>query len=181
MKDEQNLSSAEKVEAEAHSSADTTARKARKRTIRNFPASSFEEALAFAVSLYEFGSGQPARRLTLFNHLGKAPESGTSRQTITNAARYGLINGSYASEFLELTDEGNKVVSEVSAPREKARIQAKLAIENIDPFAGLYRKFLGNKLPPKAALLDAAKEFNVTDDALRFVGIHRELMTAAAR
>src|SRR3954452_10355845 len=52
----------------------------RKRPSRNFPASSFEEALEFAKAIFKFGSGNPIRRLTLFNELGKSPESGASRQ-----------------------------------------------------------------------------------------------------
>src|SRR5271166_1634265 len=63
---------------------------ARKRTQRAFPASSFEEAIEFARGLFVVGSGQPVRRLTLFDHLGKSPDSGASRMLITNSNRYGL-------------------------------------------------------------------------------------------
>lgn len=50
----------------------------RRRTVRNFPASTFEEALEFAKEIHSFGSGQPVRRLSFFDHLEKAPESGPS-------------------------------------------------------------------------------------------------------
>jgi hypothetical protein len=173
---------AQQVTESASEGGDSAIKKSRKRAVRNFPASSFEEALSFAGSLFEFGSGQPARRLSLFNHLGKAPESGPSRQAITNASRYGLISGSHNSETLELTDEGRRILDDTTPAREKARLKTKLAIENIEPFQGIYEKFKGNRLPPKAALLDAAKEFRVADDALeeavdtfvvnlRFVGL----------
>src|ERR1700719_430815 len=69
-------------------------KEARKRVSRNFPASSFEEALDFAKAIFRIGSGNPVRRLTLFNELGKSPESSASRQIITNAGKYGLITGS---------------------------------------------------------------------------------------
>lgn len=46
----------------------------RKRVVRNYPASPFEEPLEFAKQIFEFGSGEPVRRLTLFDHLSKAPE-----------------------------------------------------------------------------------------------------------
>jgi hypothetical protein len=73
------------------------ATKARKSGIsrgsRPFPAASFEESLAFAHEMFVVGSGQPVRRLTLFDHLKKAPESGTSRMLIVNSNRYGLTKG----------------------------------------------------------------------------------------
>jgi hypothetical protein len=80
----------------------------RRRTQRPFPASAFEDALEFARQLFQVASGQPVRRLTLFDHLGKAPESGPSRMLITNSNRYGLTRGSSASEHLELTEDGLK-------------------------------------------------------------------------
>lgn len=88
------------------SAADNTANEARKRVSRNFPASSFEEALEFAKTIFKVGSGSPVRRLTLFNELGKSPESSASRQAITNSSKYGLVKGTYKAEQLELTQDG---------------------------------------------------------------------------
>ena len=70
------------------------------RAQRSFPASAFEESLEFAKSIFAFGSGQPVRRLTLFDHLKKSPESSASRQLITNAGKYGLVRGSYKAANL---------------------------------------------------------------------------------
>lgn len=56
----------------------------RSRESRPFPAASFEESLSFAHEIFVVGSGQPVRRLTLFDHLKKAPESGASRMLIVN-------------------------------------------------------------------------------------------------
>lgn len=63
-----------------------------KRTQRPFPASSFEEPLEFAKAIFAFGSGQPVRRFTLFDSLKKSPESGASRQLITNAGKSEIAN-----------------------------------------------------------------------------------------
>ncbi|MDT4329966.1 hypothetical protein ACQE3E_03810 [Methylomonas sp. MED-D] len=60
------------------------AQKKRKRTIRSYPACAFEEAVDFAKKILEFGSGQPVRRLSLFDELGKSPDSSTSRQLIVS-------------------------------------------------------------------------------------------------
>jgi hypothetical protein len=137
----------------------------RKRVVRNFPAAPFEESSVFAKEIYVFGSGQPVRRLSLFDHLGRAPDSGASRQSITNASKYNLIKGSYASEFLELTPDAKTAVDDDVSPRERARARVRLAIEEIEPFKRLYERFVGNKLPAKAAMTDAIKEFEVSAES----------------
>lgn len=136
----------------------------RTRKVRQFPASSFDEPYEFAKQVYEFGSGQSVRRLSLFDHLDKSPDSSASRMAITNANKYGLIKGNYAADQLELTETGKIAVSETSSPREQTKATIKLAIDSIEPFKGLYDRFVGNKLPAKAALTDVAKELGVSDD-----------------
>jgi hypothetical protein len=173
---------------ETHSKPETPAKR-RTRTSRPFPAAAFEEALEFAQELFKVGSGQPVRRLTLFHHLGKAPDSGPSRTLITNAGRYGLINGSYAAEHLELTEDGSKAVDEGVARREQARARAKLAIERLEPFKQLYERFKNSRLPARAVLIDALKDLAVPADFLeegvdtfvvnlRFVGLLQTLSGA---
>lgn len=162
---------------------------ARKRTARPFPAATFEEALEFAKELFAVGSGQPVRRLTLFDHLGKAPDSGASRMLITNANKYGLTKGSYVAEQLELTAEGRKAVDESTPRREQAQVRAKLAVLDIEPFRQLYERFTNSKLPAKAVLTDAIKEFGVPGEFaeegvdtfivnLRFIGLLQTLSGA---
>jgi hypothetical protein len=154
----------------------------RKRVVRNFPASPFEEPLNFAKQIFEFGSGQPVRRLSLFDHIGKAPESGASRQIITNAGRYGLIKGGTQADILELTPDGIRAIDPQASARDQARARIKLAIEDIEVFAKLHEKFTGKALPAKAALVDAAVELGSSKDAaeeavdtfivnLRFIGL----------
>jgi len=122
------------------------------------------------------------RRLTLFDHIGKAPESGPSRTMISNASKYGLIKGSAGSEFLELTSDGLLAANDDVPPRERRRAQVRLGIEGIEPFKQLYDRFSGNKLPARAALVDAAKEFQIDPESaeeavdvfvvnLRFLGL----------
>lgn len=133
-----------------------------KRAQRPFPASSFEEALELASAIHKFSSGRPIRRLTLFDQLGKSPESGPSRQLITNSAKYGLTKGSYKAEQIELTPDGAVASDADAPPRERARAQIKLAILEIPVFKALYERFVGNKLPAKQVLIDAAKEQDLT-------------------
>jgi hypothetical protein len=138
----------------------------RVRSARPFPAVPFEEALTFAKEIFDFASGQPVRRLSLFDHLQRTPDSEPSRQLITNASKYDLLKGSYASEHLELTAEGKIVSDERTSPRERARTKAKLAVTNIAPFDAVYQRFVNAKLPARAALIDTMKEVGVNGEYL---------------
>lgn len=82
---------------------------------------------------------------------------------ITNANRYGLISGSYAAEYLELTPDGLKAVDEATPAREQARVRVRLAIEGIEPFKQLYERLKGTKLPARAVLVDAIKQLAVPE------------------
>lgn len=130
----------------------------RSRKVRAYPVGPFEESFEFARSIYEFGSGQKVRRLAIFNQLGKSPDSSASRMLITNGSKYGLIRGSYSSEFLELTEEGLIATNEESSQYEQHRAKLKLVIEKIEIFNFLYNRFVGNKLPNQAVIADIIKE-----------------------
>lgn len=177
----------ENKDAEAPSKTETALRK--KRSARSFPASTFEEPLEFAAAVFRIGSGQPVKRLTLFDQLGKSPESGGSRQLIINSGKYGLTRGGVQADNIELTPEGQKAVDDQINARERARVRAELAITSIEPFQKLYDKFSGNKLPAHAVLMDAAKDAGIEPEHaaeavdtfvvnLRFVGLLRTLSGA---
>lgn len=153
---------------------------------RAFPACPFEEALDFAKQIFSFGSGQPVRRLSIFDHLGKSSESGASRMLITNANKYGLIEGGYQAEFLKLTAKGARAVDEDIPRREQAKARIELAVLDITVFGQLFEKFSGSKLPSRAALIDAVGDYGVSKDLaeecvdtfivnLRFVGLLQTL------
>lgn len=174
-------------EAQAPSKIESAVRK--KRSARSFPASTFEEPLEFAAAIFRIGSGQPVKRLTLFDQLGKSPESSGSRQLIINAGKYGLTRGGVQAENIELTSEGQKSVDDQINARERARTRVELAITGIAPFQKLYEKFAGNKLPAHAVLIDAAKDAGIEPEHaaeavdtfvvnLRFVGLLRTLSGA---
>lgn len=136
----------------------------RTRRARPFPNCAFEDALELANAIQQHASGQPIRRLTLFDHIGRSPDSGPSREMVTNSGKYGLTKGGYQSETIELTEDGNIATSEDSLEREKTRARVKLAIMDIEPFNVLYERFVNNKLPSRPVLLDAIRELDVPDD-----------------
>jgi len=161
----------------------------KRRSQRSFPASSFEEPLEFARSVYRLGSGQPIKRLTLFHQLNKSPESGPSRQLIINSGKYGLTRGGIQADNIELTPEGKKCVDEQASDRDQAKAKAELAILAIEPFKALYDRFVNNKLPAHAVLMDSAKDAGIDESHvaeavdtfvvnLRYVGLLRMLSGA---
>lgn len=163
------------------------AKRARKQ--RPFPAAVFEEALTFAKQVFTVGSGQPVKRLTLFDEIGKSPESSASRQLITNSGRYGLTKGGKDSDVIELTSEGRKCVDEQYPPREVARARVDLAVLQIDPFKQVYERLINNKLPAQSVLTDLFKDLDVSEEFLseavetfivnlRYVGLLKTLSGA---
>jgi len=119
--------------------------------------------LTIATAIQKHAAGQKVRRLTLFDQMGKSPDSGPSRQLISNSNKYGLTKGNYQAEHLELTQEGRAATSTETNQRDKLTVQFKLAIEKIPPFKGLYDALKGNRLPAISVLEDLAKEQGVPE------------------
>lgn len=144
----------------------------RERRTPLFPAVPFEEALTIANAIQKHAAGQKVRRLTLFDSLGKSPDSGPSRQLITNSNKYGLTKGSYTAEYLELTPEGALATAVDIAPRERLLARFKLAIEQIAVFKTLYETQKGSRLPATTVLEDLVKENGIpVEDAKECVEI----------
>lgn len=138
----------------------------KRRTERKFPALTFEEVLEIPEGIQKYAAGQKVRRLTLFEKLNKEPDSLGARQLVTASGQYGLTKGGYQAEFLELTAEGNEATSDVVAPTKKLRARFDLAIKKHAPFAFLYDKLKGNRLPGKEVMADYLSEANVEDSRL---------------
>lgn len=136
----------------------------RARTPRTFPASSFMEALPLAEAIQRFAAGQKIRRLTLFEHLDRSPESGPSRQLITNSGQYGLTKGSYNADYLELTDEGKLASGDESLGRARLAARLELAIDRIPPFKALYEQYKSNRVPATGVMRDFALANGISAD-----------------
>lgn len=130
----------------------------RTRTVRPYPASSFEEALPLAEAIHKYASGEKVRRLTLLKELDKSPTSSSTMMLITNSTKYGLTKGSYAAEWLELTELGSVASNPASPPREKLKARFDLAIEGVAPFQKLYSEYKGKRLPTHDVLKDVLLE-----------------------
>lgn len=77
-----------------------------KRNIKSIPSMTFEDTIQLAIGIWECASGQKVRKLTLFDHLHKSPDSGPSRTLITSSSKYGITAGGYQAEYIELTTTG---------------------------------------------------------------------------
>lgn len=136
------------------------------RVQRSFPAASFEDAMELANTLQKMGA-ERARRLTVFDELGRSADSGSSRQLVVNSGRYGLTTGGMQAEFLELTEDGRIATSPEAPPRQQLRARFKLAIESIAPFKLLYDEFAGKRFPTHSVLKDFLRENRYNEGELQ--------------
>lgn len=138
------------------------ARRARKG--RKFPSRTFQEALGIAEAIQKYAAGQKVRRLTIFEKLDQSPDSTESRRLITASGQYGLTKGSYTAEHLELTPEGKEATGEDVSAAKRLESRFNLAIKSHAPFAFLYEKIKGNKMPDKEVMSDHLSEADVEED-----------------
>lgn len=127
-----------------------------------FPGATFESVLPLAKVIFDHaGASREMRRLTVFDKLGKGPESGPSRMLVVNSSRYGLTVGAIKAEHLKLTDAAVQVLDPGVPPAESTTAKFALAIKGIPPFFALYEKFNNGKLPAPEVMKDALAAFDL--------------------
>ncbi|HEY6923696.1 MAG TPA: hypothetical protein VI653_09520 [Steroidobacteraceae bacterium] len=131
---------------------------ARTRTVRPYPASSFTDALPLGEAIMKFASGERVRRLTLLGHMDKSPNSGPTKQMITNSGKYGITKGSYIAEYLELTDKGRVAVDTSKPARERKQAAFDLAVDGVAPFKLLYDHYKDKRLPEREVMKDLLQD-----------------------
>lgn len=150
-----------------HGNDDISAKKEsgkRKRVTRLFPSLTYEECLTLANAIWEHASGQRIRRLTLFDQIGKSPESGTSRTLITASNKYGLIDGSNQSEYIGLTAWGSRATNPDLTTYEKAEANFALAIKSNEFFLSLYEQYKEVKIPSRQVMMDFLSEQGLDEE-----------------
>ncbi len=133
----------------------------RERKSRPYPASSFSDALPLGEAIMKHAAGEKVRRLTLLQKMDKSPNSGPTKMMITNSGKYGITNGSYAAEYLELTELGRSSVDSTVAPRVSRKAKFDLAIEGIPPFKLLYDHYKTKRLPEREIMKDVLKDSTI--------------------
>ncbi len=132
-----------------------------KKAIKNIPVMSFEDVMSLAEGIWECASGKKVRKITLFDHLGKSPESSPSRTLVTSSSKYGLTNGGYQAEYLELTDLGSVASNPESSSKGSAEAKFKLAIESNKYFNHLYETYKNMKVPSNKVMEDCIIDFGI--------------------
>jgi hypothetical protein len=133
----------------------------RTRTARPYPASSFKDALVLADAIMTHAAGERVRRLTLLEKMQKSATSGPTKMMITNSGKYGITTGSYAADYIELTQLGKQVVDPLVPVTDRQRASFLLAIEGIPPFSVLYEHYKGKRLPQREVIKDVLKDSGI--------------------
>lgn len=138
----------------------------KKRSRRNMPFATMcaSECVVLPEGIWKYASGQKIRRITLFDELGKSPDSGPSRTLITASSKYGFTNGGYHAEYIELTDEGYIAFNPEESAENQLRAKFNLVIGGNEYFKSLYEKYKGSKLPIKSVIIDYLGELNLDEE-----------------
>lgn len=131
---------------------------------RPYPSATFESVLPLAKAIFDnAGASREMRRETVFQILGRAASSGTSRQLVITSGRYGLTVGGYNAETLRLS-ENAILILDSNAPRPQSMLaKFRLAIENVSVFNNLYERFRGGKLPAPEVMRDVLNDVDIGD------------------
>ena len=103
-------------------------------------------------------AGERVRRLTLLEKLGKSATSSATQMMITNSGKYGLTTGSYAADYLELTEKGATVVNLSNSERDRRQAAFLLAIDGVTPFKLLYEHYKGKRVPEREIIKDVLRD-----------------------
>ena len=151
-----------------------------------FPSITFEDAIFLPERILEHGLNGEIQRLTLLGALNFSPSSSKTRNLISGSHRYGLIEGSYNSPSLSVTEAGRSVSnSDFSSLQVKAQ-GFELAISQFDPFNRLYERLKDNRLRERQVLHDELRRNGVAEGDclqaaeifaanLRFIGLVRDV------
>lgn len=133
--------SEENVVEEEIKVVDEKAKKKRSRRTMPFATMPASECIIIPESIWKYAAGQNIRRLTLFDQIGKAPESGPSRTLITAASKYGFIKGNTQSEYIDLTEDGYIAFNPEENEKRKIMAKFRMIIQGNEFFNGLYEKY----------------------------------------
>lgn len=137
----------------------------KKRSRRNMPFATMcaSECVILPEGIWKYASGQKIRRITLFDELGKSPDSGPSRTMLTASSKYGFTNGGYQAEYLELSEEGYVAFNPEESLQNRLKAKFNLIIGGNEYFKALYEKYKGSKLPIKSVIIDYLGELNLDE------------------
>ena len=83
----------------------------RTRSVRNYPAHTFQEALNIASYIQRYGSEGVLQRISLADHLNMSPKSSNFTTLLSAGEQYKITSGRYNDEFITLTDLSLSILS----------------------------------------------------------------------
>jgi hypothetical protein len=152
---QQEVAVSEETTAEPKPSGEGTT-PAQKRTRGAFPRVPLRRTLELPEAVFRLGDGEPVRRLHVFDHLKKKPDSGPSRTLVTaSTSGYGLTTGGTGADYLGLTDRGRVIVAPAS---EQAKRRAFLdALFENDIFSSFVARYGDRGVPNDQIAIDYFK------------------------
>ena len=145
--------------------AEQSSRRGRGST-KPFPVMKFEDVLALSEAVLEHGVNGRIRRITLFDRLHKSPDSGPSRQLITDSGKYGLTSGGYTAEYIEMTETGYEVLNS-DQPTETLPKRFDCAVAKFEVFQQLYQRLVSQRVPADDVLEDQFRQAGVQSSDLK--------------
>jgi len=110
----------------------------RTRSVRNYPAHTFQEALDVASYIQKYGTEGVLLRISLADHLNMSPKSSNFTTLLSAGEQYKLTSGRYNDEFISLTDIALSILSPRSQEeKNKALIEAIYAPKKFGEFNSL--------------------------------------------
>ena len=127
-----------------------------------FPINSLSDALRLPISILKHGLNGRIVRLTLLERLEQTKEYNLTRDLITSSSKYGLTKGSFASQYLEVTDEGREISEVLDNPSSSLKKRLfEIGISRTSPFETLYQKLKDKPLPDTSVLKDELSSLGI--------------------
>jgi len=153
---------------------------------KSYPVSSFEDVLPLSKGILAYGAGDSMRKLTLFDKLGRSPDSSSSRMLITTSNKYGLTSGGYQAEYINLTEDAKELLGDGNSTKARKQKAFEMAIGQIELFNELYEKLKNKRIPDIDVLKDEIMQLGISrNDSqpcsdvflknIRYLGITREV------
>ncbi len=137
--------------------------KKRRRATTLFPKNTLKSALKIPKTIWDNNAGEPYNRYDIAQSLGYSTESSSFRTLITSSNKYGLSEGSYSAEKLNLTELGKILVGDSSEKEKNESIVN--ALFNVDFFGKFLEKFNQKKLPREDLLKKTlTRDFNIPEE-----------------
>ena len=119
-----------------------------------FPVMKFEDVLILPQTILSHGANRRLRRITLFDRLGKSPDSGPSRQLIITSGRYGLTSGGVQAEHIAITEVGIEILESDHPTNAVFSKKFECSIGKFEVFRQIYESLMSQRVPADDVLTD---------------------------